>query len=80
MGFIIGGLIGILVVRSFFLSFFEEAMLRIFLAWTFDVFDPKTVLTSSTFAKFAAGFLIGGVAGVIVERQLKRSRGNSQRS
>jgi hypothetical protein len=60
--FLIGGVVGVLVVRGFFLDPLEEIAWRIF--WESlgrGGFDLEVVLQSRTFAKSLTGFAVGGL-------------------
>ena len=64
LGFIVGGIIGVAIVRAFFLDPIEQ------MAWSMfwqgvahgDFMDSRTVLQSSTFLKCLTGFLLAGAA------------------
>lgn len=60
--FWLGGILGVICVRIFFLDEIEGLGWRIFWEELANgrILEPATVLRSSTFAKSVAGFLVGG--------------------
>ncbi len=70
---LVGAIIGVAVVRMFFLSSFEIMGWKMFWnnlsAFNFDMF--KHVFESATFGKSVLGFLIGGAIGYILPRFMK---------
>jgi len=75
LGFTFGGLLGVLLVRAFFLDLMEQMGWRMF--WEGlghgESMNWGMVLQSTTFAKSLAGFLLVGVAtGVGVYFREKR--------
>jgi hypothetical protein len=70
LAFLIGGVIGVAVIRAFFLDTIEELGWRMF--WRAlgegGSMDLGRVLNSSTFTKCMLGFLAGGGAGYAAVR------------
>lgn len=80
LGFVVGGIIGVAIIRAFFLDPIEQ------MAWSMfwrgiahgDLMDARTVFQSSTFLKCLAGFLLAGAAtGVGVYLKGKRRTSTS---
>lgn len=73
--FIIGGIIGILVVRGFFLDTFEEIGWRLFWEGIIrgESMNSETVLKSATFTKSLAGFIIGGFVATFLWPKLRKA-------
>jgi hypothetical protein len=74
-----GAVVGLLVVRGFFLDEVEEAAWRIF--WersTKQPFSVHDVLTSATFAKCAAGAVVGGLLAYVVEQKTRGAAGKKR--
>lgn len=76
---LLGGIVGVVVVRLFFLDELEQLGWRMF--WeelgNGRVLDPGTVLRSSSFAKCVAGFLAGGILFGFAGTVAKAVHGNS---
>lgn len=71
---IIGAVLGVAVVRFFFLNPIQIAGWNLFWQnlsrFNFDMF--KLIFRSATFGKCLVGFLIGGAAGALVGFMLKK--------
>jgi hypothetical protein len=75
LGFLVGGTVGVILVRILFLDSIET------LAWSMfwssvgngQLMDMGTVLRSATFAKCVSGFLVAGVAAALAVRAALRS-------
>ncbi len=74
----IGALLGLLVVRGFFLDPVEEMGWRIFWDALFrghiGVRGIKEVLQSATFAKSMLGIMSGALAGYLVSNNMKAGK------
>jgi hypothetical protein len=66
--FCIGGIVGVVLVRGFFLDALEEIGWRMFWEGIGNgrTMDLGMVMQSATFAKCLAGLMIGGAVGVLV--------------
>ncbi len=65
-GFLIGCIIGIVIVRAFFLDEIEVIGFDLFWESAKEgklSFDRETILNSSSFMKCCIGFIIGGLIG-----------------
>ncbi len=73
LGFLIGGIAGVILVRSFLLDGLEEIGWRVFWEefWNGRLMNLGDVLNSSTFWKTFSGFLIGGSAGSAIASRIK---------
>lgn len=78
IGLIIGAIAGVALVRIFLLDQFEVLAWELF--WR-DFFAGKlsgsaeemnTILSSNTFLKCSAGFVLGGIIGFILPRFLRK--------
>lgn len=73
--FIAGGILGVLIVRGFFLNPLQEIGWRLF--WTQlaegNMMDVDLVFKSATFAKCLAGFIIGGFIVISLRRISQRN-------
>lgn len=71
---LVGGIIGVAVVRMFFLNSFQIMGWKIF--WNnlskiqFDML--QNVFESATFGKCLLGFIIGGILGALADKMLKK--------
>lgn len=79
IGLIIGAIVGVFLVRIFFLDQIETIAWELF--WE-EVFSGKfsgskeemnTILSSNTFLKCSVGFVLGGFIGFILPRFLQKS-------
>jgi hypothetical protein len=70
---VVGGVLGLLIVRGFFLDPFQEMGWSMF--WhgltNGEPMDISTVLQSTTLYKCLGGFILGGLAGGFVGIKLK---------
>lgn len=73
--FVVGGILGVLIVRAFFLDPVEELGWRMFWEGLSNarVMNSEMVLKSTTFAKCVAGFLVGGLALAVLGIFLKKN-------
>ena len=71
-----GAILGVLIVRGFFLDPVEELGWRMFWegAARGQTMNLETVLRSSTFAKSLVGFVLGGVSGLGVSALMKKKQ------
>ncbi|MDP2208844.1 MAG: hypothetical protein Q8K98_08730 [Bacteroidota bacterium] len=73
--FLAGAVLGIIIVRGFFLDPIEEIAWRLF--WEGlgrgKLIDAGTVVKSATFAKCIAGIVIGGLAAAFLGSNLQKS-------
>lgn len=73
--FIAGGVIGVLIVRSFFLEPFQEMGWHMF--WNGltngEPMDIGMVFKSTTFAKCLGGFIIGGLAAGYIGIKIQKN-------
>lgn len=80
LAFVVCGVMGLLVIRGFFLDELEQLGWYFFWAAVRDgninTKDMAEVVQTATFAKCSAGFLAGGVVGLILSAGLKRSHTN----
>ncbi|SPF48736.1 exported hypothetical protein [Candidatus Sulfotelmatobacter kueseliae] len=68
ISFCIGGIVGVVLVRAFFLDGLEEFGWRMFWEGLGNgrMMDPGMVLQSTTFLKCVGGLVIGGALGALI--------------
>jgi len=74
IGFVIGGAIGVVIIRAFILDEIEVLAFNMFWDSIKEkdlAFDMKTILNSTTFLKCSLSFLVGGILGGFAQRSLK---------
>jgi len=76
---LVGGILGVLLVRGLFLDPIEEIGWRMFWEGLFNgqTMDMGTVVQSATFLKCLAGFVLGGGAGVLLTFAVHRKSGSA---
>ena len=72
VGFMIGGVVGVVLVRAFFLNGLEELGWRLFWEGFLNghLMNLGDVLNSSTFWKVFFGFLLCGFGGVLISQRV----------
>lgn len=83
LGFLIGGIVGALLVWAFFLGTVEEFGLRCFWAELSNgqLMNVGAFVYTTTFAKLACGFLVAGIAVAVgVNAALKSQSAESSQS
>lgn len=72
--FVIGGIVGVFIVRGFFFDTLEGIGWRLF--WEGvkrgEGMNLETILNSATFAKTLAGFLIGGMIATFIDHKIRQ--------